>query len=171
LLILAKLVGIWKVKFCQKMNNKNQILLEEAIEMFERTAESLIRLLSETFDLNLSEPHPFGVLIQRQNKLWKGYLEGDWKYHFHGDACKFENMITGQIVDVKINREGNWGTISNFYLFKFIETSNSLKHVYQMIDSEHKVIELLEKMQKEGKLVDIGRPHLRTLILNKKHLR
>lgn len=152
------------------MNRKqNQKLLEEAIERFEQTAESLIQLLSDAFDLDLKDSNPLSKLITRKNNLWKGDLKGNWKYQFHGDACKFENLKTKQLVDVKINRKGNWGTISNFYLFKFIETTDSLSHVFQIIDSEHKVIELLEVMEKEGVLIDIGEPYLRTLILKKTH--
>ena len=153
-----------------KMNKKQkQKLLEEAIVSFGQAAESLVQLLSHTFDLDLKNPNPFGKLITRKNNLWDGHLEGSWKYQFHGDACKFENLQTKQLVDVKINRKGHWGVISNFYLFKFIETTDSLKHVYQIIDSEGQVIELLEEMQKDGVLIDIGEPHFKALNLNKMH--
>lgn len=153
-----------------KMNRtEDQKLLEEAIIDFERTANTLINLLSKTYDLNLCDTRPFEKLITRQNNLWKGNLEGNWKYQFHGDACKFENIETKQIVDVKINRNGNWGTLSNFYLYKYIETTDSLKHVYRKINTEHKVIDLLEELLNLGVLIDIGEPPFSTRILKNTH--
>lgn len=146
---------------------QSQKLLEETIEKFDQTAKNLIQLLSNTFDLDLKESNPLGKLIIRNNNLWKGNLEENWKYQFHGDACKFENIKTKQLVDVKVNRKGNWGTISNFYLFKFIETTDSLKHLFQVINSERKVIELLDEMEKEGVLIDIGEPYFRTINIKK----
>jgi len=152
------------------MDRKNQkIALREAIVEFKQTAENLVQLLSDSFDLDLSNPHPFGKLVVRQNNLWKGKLGENWEYQFHGDACLFTNSITNQIVDVKINRNGNWGTISNFYLFKFIESTTSLKHVFTIVDSEKKIKELLDELLKDKILIDIGEPHFRTLVLNKAH--
>lgn len=152
------------------MDRKEQkILLKKAIIQFEKTAKELIQLLSNSFDLDLSHSNPFERLIIRQNNLWKGKLDKNWKYQFHGDACKFENMVTEQIVDIKINRRENWGAITNFYLLKFIETTDSLKHVFQLINSEKQIMNLLEEMQKERILINIGEQNFRTLILNKAH--
>jgi hypothetical protein len=150
------------------MDRKNQkIALREAIVEFEQTAKKLVQLLSDSFDFDLSTPYPFGKLIDRQTNLWKGKGDENWDYQFHGDACMFTNSVTIQLVDVKINRNGNWGTISNFYLFKFIETTASLKHIFNLIDSEKKVNELLDELLKDEILIDIGEPHFRTLVLNK----
>lgn len=128
--------------------------LKTAIELFDRTANLLIQKLSLKYNLDLSETHPFRKLITRQNDLWKGTLEDHWNYQFHGDACKFINSKSGQILDVKINRKGNYGTISNFYLLKFIETTMELQVAFNSILTETKLSELLIELKSDGVLTD-----------------
>jgi hypothetical protein len=148
-------------------------ILIEAITSFDKKANELIGLLGDEHDLNLESENPFGKLIKRDNNLWKGELKGTWIYQFHGGACKFENKITGQLVDVKINRRGNYGAIDDFYLFKYIETSKELDYIFEKINSEISLINLLAELEKENIIIDIGDSeiHQKTRILNYKLLR
>lgn len=153
------------------MINSTKIAIIEAICLFEQRAEFLINLLAKKFDLDLDDKNPFGMLILRTNNLWNGDLNNDWKYHFHGDACKFENKLNGQIVDVKINRMGHYGIISDFYLFKFIETTNELTELYETIGNESTLIKLIDELEKDKFLINLDKPPFITRILNRDTLK
>ncbi len=140
-------------------------LIIEAIKLFEKTACELISNLAQEHDLDLTRNNPFSKLLSRQNNLWKGALKNNWSYWFHGDACQFENSVTHQLVDVKINRNGNYGVISNFYLFRFIETTESLKETREMIGSFEAFNALVADLEKNKVIIDIGEL-LQTRVLN-----
>jgi hypothetical protein len=152
------------------MTDSLSIILIEAIISFGKTANELISLLASEYDLDLESENPFGKLQTRKNNLWKGQLRNNWSYYFHGDACKFENGITGQLVDVKINRDGNYGTISDFYLFTYIETTGELQYVFERINSENLVTKILTELKESDIIIDIGRFPMETWVLNYKLL-
>ena len=141
-------------------------MLESLIE-FEKQANQLIKLLADKFELNLKEKHPFGQLITRANNLWKGSINEMWNYQFHGDACRFNNIESGQVVDVKINRNGNYGTIHNFGLLHFIQTTKSLNHILKVINTEEIVFETLNILEDKEIIIDLDQPPFSTRILNR----
>ncbi|MEM0576884.1 DUF6896 domain-containing protein [Flavobacterium polysaccharolyticum] len=149
------------------MKTSEEELLIEAIILFEEKASEMINLLAEKFQLDLSRHNPFSKLLLRQNNLWKGNLNEEWIYWFHGDACDFENIKTKQYIHVKINRASNYGAIDNFYLFKFIRTSDSLRNVSEIINSESMFNEILSNLEKNKIVVNIDKWPLQTRVLNK----
>lgn len=125
-----------------------EILLIKAISSFEKKANELIKLLADEFDLDLTSKNPFSKLLNRSNNLWKGVLKSEWVYQFHGDACKFEHVLSNQLLDIKINRSGHYGVISNFYLFEYIKTTKELDYVLKVINTSeifHSTLLCLEK--------------------------
>ena len=151
------------------MTTSEEELLIETIVSFENKANEMIKLLAVEYQINLSERFPFAKLMSRQNNLWKGGLNTNWTYWFHGDACDFENLQTKQYLHVKINRESNYGAIDNFYLFKFMQTTDSLKHASEILKSENVIYEILSSLEKKKIVINIDEWPLKTLILNKKY--
>lgn len=150
------------------MIEESEKLLIDAIIAFEKKAYELIELLANEFDLNLNEKHPFDKIKSRQTELWKGILKGKWYYQLHGDACKFENIESGQLLDIKINRRGNYGTISNYYLLKFIETTSDLKYVHNKINDSESMYNTMTQLEEKELIINIGESPLSldTRILN-----
>lgn len=144
-------------------------MLIEVIQAFEKKANEMIKVLAHEFNLDLKSDQSFQKLTSRQNNLWKGNLKNNWTYCFHGDACDFENIKTKQYLHVKINRKGNFGAIDHFYLYKFLQTSESLKSIYAVINSENYYNELFEEVIKTGILINIHKFPFKTLVLNKKN--
>ncbi|MEN5234282.1 DUF6896 domain-containing protein [Sphingobacterium faecium] len=144
-------------------------MLIEVIQAFEKKANEMITILAHEFNLDLKSDQSFQKLTSRQNNLWKGNLKNSWTYCFHGDSCDFENIKTKQYLHVKINRKGNFGAIDHFYLYKFLQTSESLKSIYAVINSENYYNELFEELIKTGILINIDKFPFKTLVLNKKN--
>lgn len=142
-------------------------LLIEVIQAFENKANEMIKVLAHEFNLDLKSDQSFQKLISRQNNLWKGNLKNSWTYCFHGDACDFENKKTKQYLHVKINRKGNFGTIDHFYLYKFLQTSESLKSIHAGINSENYYNELFSELIKTDILINIDEFPFKTLVLKR----
>lgn len=142
-------------------------LLIEVIQAFENKANEMMKVLAHEFNLDLKSDQSFQKLISRQNNLWKGNLKNSWTYCFHGDACDFENKKTKQYLHVKINRKGNFGAIDHFYLYKFLQTSESLKSIHTIINSENYYNELFSELIKTGILINIDEFPFKTLVLKK----
>lgn len=145
---------------------EKKILIEAIIE-FEKTAKKLIEKLLTEFGVKIEQQNPFNKFISIKNNLQKGNISENWSYWFHGDACEFENSETKQFIYVKINRNGNYGVIDNYNLYKFILTTKSLEYVIQNIESETKFNELIMELEKENIIINIDENEfIKTRVLN-----
>ncbi|MES2864046.1 MAG: hypothetical protein V4666_08005 [Bacteroidota bacterium] len=142
-------------------------LVIEVIQAFENKANEMIKALSVEFNLDLNSENIFDKFITRENNLWKGNLKENWTYLFHGDACDFENTVTNQFLHVKINRNGNYGAIDYFYLYQFLQTTASLKPIYEVIHSKEYFYELLEELIKTEILINTEELPFKTIVLKK----
>jgi len=147
--------------------NSTEKLLLEVIIAFDKKANELVNLMASEYDLDLSLDHPFEKLQSRHKELWKGSIADIWNYQFHGDACKFENKNTKQLLNIKINRRGNYGTISNFYLLKFMETTQSLDYAYKKINNSKIMYETLNALTDKNYIIDANIFETETRVLNK----
>jgi hypothetical protein len=140
----------------------------DAIILFDKKANEIIRLMADEHELDLNSNNPFGKLLSRDNDRWKGELKSNWKYQFHGDACRFDNTVTGQFLDIKINRKGNYGVIDDYYLFKFVETTEELKHIIEIIGSKDEFSKILSELEKDGVIIDLDMSPFSTRVFNPK---
>jgi hypothetical protein len=148
------------------IESQKKIVIEAIID-FKKSAEKLVEKLLFEFEIPLNQENPFSLFLIRQNNLWKGSMKENWFYWFHGDACEFENSETKQLVYVKINRNGNYGVIDNFYLYRFIQTTKSLEYVYKKINSEKILYELILELEKDKIIINIDEIEcLKTRVLN-----
>lgn len=149
------------------IDSRKQLVID-AIKFFEKKANELIFLLADEYDLDLNQTNPFSKLLSIQNDLRKGNLENNWSYYFHGDSCEFLNIMTGQFLDVKINRNGNYGVIDYYYLYRFIETTESLNNVLENIGSKEILYKILEELERDNVIIDIDEFPIRSRVLNYK---
>jgi len=149
-----------------------QNLLIEVIKAFESKAQDLINVLANKFDIDTdrNSNRLFSKLMTRKDNLWRGDIDENWNYWFHGDACDFKNKITGQFLHVKINRNGNFGAIDNYYLYEFLKTTESLKYIYEIINSEKRLYQLLAELLEINVLINVDEFPFKTIILNRKYV-
>jgi len=119
----------------------------KCFELFDKTAHSLMNLMSDTFNINLKNSSELYDLKRNRSEKQRGNLNNEWKYHFHGKGCSFTNSVTNQFLDVQINNGLEFGELDTYYLMKFIQTTKSLKEMSLILNSEsnnmQKVIEIL----------------------------
>lgn len=139
----------------------------EAIISFNNKANEMTSLLAKKYGIDLNQDPQFGKLRSpRIAGLWKGQIVDNWTYWFHGSGCDFQNTDTGQFLYVRIN-EGHYGIIDNYYVYKYIITSESLAHIAAAIPTYDDFNLILNELENDGLLVDIGdlAPRYKSLVL------
>lgn len=147
------------------MTDPAKAALITAIIAFEKTAQDVIRLMAETQGLDLAAKQPFSKLLRRSNGLWKGALPGGWTYQFHGGSCRFENSVTGQFLDVAINK-GSYNAIDDYYLYAFIETTKALETELKTIGDRHNFRTLMAQLESETIITNVGDSFFPVRVLN-----
>lgn len=142
-------------------------LVLEAIILFDKTAKELIKSLAEKYNLDLNSATPFSKLLLRSNSLWRGNLNEEWTYWFHGAHCDFENINSKQYVHTNIIR-GIYGVIDYYYLYKFVQTTESLKHVLEIVNEEDIFYATINKLLDDGMLINLEEFPFKMLVLNDK---
>ena len=146
-------------------------LIIETIICFEKKANEMINLLAKKYSLDLKSTNPFSKLLDRKSNLWRGNLNKEWTYWFHGAHCDFENKNTKQYIHASITYGTHYAVIDNFYLYEFLQTTESLKHIHKVVDSQKIIFETINNLFEEGILVDIEEiPWKKSLVLKKNHL-
>ncbi|WGH76178.1 hypothetical protein P8625_03140 [Tenacibaculum tangerinum] len=142
---INKLVIVPSISTKTVLENLNKFY--QCIELFDKTAHSLMNLMAETFDIDLNNSSEIYDLKKNRSEKQRGQINDEWKYYFHGKGCSFTNIITEQFLDVQIINGLEFGELDAYYLLKFIQTTESLKEMSLILNDEsnnmQKVIEIL----------------------------
>ncbi len=142
---MNKLIIVPSISTKTVLDNLNKFY--KCIELFDKTAHSLMNLMAETFDINLNNSSEIYDLKRNRSDKQRGQINDEWKYHFHGKGCSFTNSKTEQFLDVQIINGLEYGQLDTYYLMKFIQTTDSLKEMSLILNDEsnnmRKVIEIL----------------------------
>lgn len=144
----------WLNRFYVVPSISTQIVLDNleefynAIDLFDKTAHSLMQLMADTFEIDLNK---FEKIYELKTKIisknQRGRIDKDWEYYFHGKGCSFTNTQTNQFLDVQLTNKTELGQLDTYYLMRFIETTDSLESLKKILNSEtvnmRKVIEIL----------------------------
>ena len=137
---------------------KNEVI--EAAESFKKDANALIKVLKAhlkieefpgveqyLFFTNISkeEPDTFkSIEFERISQVWENIqnnsqMSDEWNYMFHGLECRFRNNISGQIVDVFLLFENEYGVLDPYFFSNYILTTpNKFKHLKILIEDPYK---------------------------------
>ena len=83
-----------------------------------------------------------------------GNLGEEWRYSFHGKECRFRNLVTGQVVDMRLDDYENKNVIPDpYFLSQFTHTTNSEVPVSKLIKHDfHNMNRALEILESNGYL-------------------
>tara|TARA_B110000902_G_C14113848_1_gene515419 strand:+ start:64 stop:756 length:693 start_codon:yes stop_codon:yes gene_type:complete len=161
-----KLIIVPSISTKTVLENLNKFY--KCIELFDKTAHSLMNLMANTFDIDLNNSSEIYDLKRNRSDKQRGQINDDWKYHFHGKGCSFTNSITEQFLDVQIINGLEFGELDTYYLMKFIETTESLKEMSLILNDEsnnmQKVIEILRM---KDYLIELPNENFSGLIINR----
>ena len=138
------------------------------IELFDKTAHHLMKIMAETFDINLSNSDEIYDLKMNRSEKQRGKINSEWRYHFHGKGCSFINIKTEQFLDVQIINGLEYGELDNYFLMKFIQTTKSLKKMSLIINNQSKNLrKVIEVLWNNDYLIELPNGTNNELIINR----
>jgi hypothetical protein len=96
----------------------------KCIDLFDKSAHTLMNLMATTFNVNLNNSRELYELKKDRSERQRGRINKEWKYHFHGKGCSFTNLHTGQFLDVQIINGLEFGELDIF--FNEVYTNNGI---------------------------------------------
>jgi len=119
---------------------------------FRQDAIRLMNLMAETFDINLQTLEGLHDVKFKKSKNQRGKLNGEWDYHLHGAECRFENGVTGQVVEVIIIAHPEFGYLDSYFFFKYMQTTKQFQLLAEWFGKHQNVHKALELLVLEGVL-------------------
>jgi hypothetical protein len=96
---------------------------------FRQDANTLMQELADTFHFTINDcgAWPGPVYKTRHNN--KGILNPEWTFYFHGSHCRFENIQTGQVVEVLFTEKPEFGYLNGFFFYNYMRTTARFKNL------------------------------------------
>lgn len=95
---------------------------------------------------------PFDRLLAKILRVFKRKTT-EWEYGFHGGECQFRNMPTGQILEICLGFQNEFGVLDPYFFFQFISTTPGLEKVAKLFnDGFHDTRRALEILEQHGYL-------------------
>ena len=91
-----------------------------------------------------------------------GEMEGGWKYFFHGYACGFGCRRTGQVIEVLLGFEGEFGVLEPWHFFQYLESTRGMEPLARLLgDGYDHTRQALEILTRHGALQTMEDPKTR----------
>lgn len=130
--------------------NKESIYI--CAKAFREDASILMLQLSQKFDFKLTDCGAWPTPVFTTNYKNKGSLNSEWTFYLHGSHCRFDNLKTGQIVEVKYTEKPEFGCLDGFFFFNYIQTTERFKNLANWFVDHLNVYDALEILAEEGTL-------------------
>ena len=113
---------------------------------FRRDANCMMAQLASDFNFEIKSSISFPREVYRHYNN-KGTFREERSSYFHGSHCRFEHLITGQVLEVLFTHSPEFGYIDPFFFLAYIKTTEKHKWLEEVLNEEnvHFTIELLVK--------------------------
>lgn len=131
----------------QILDNKEKIY--KCAKSFRDTANKLMLSLSTTYNFDLETFDDFIYTLRKSHKN-KGVLDENWTYFFHGSECRFENIQTGQIVEIIYVNKPEFGYLDGYFFYNYMLTTQQFKKLAVWFENYLNVWNAIEILSQEG---------------------
>ncbi|MFW2172431.1 DUF6896 domain-containing protein [Acinetobacter guillouiae] len=85
-------------------------------------------------------------------------LSEDWSFFVHGEHCMFENLITGQILEVSLGNKESIGNLDPYFFYNFLKTTFEFNHLTKyFVNPFSSTLDFFEKLERQKILtIDFG---------------
>ncbi len=145
------------------MTNIPYKILDElllAMEIYNKNARHLIdKLIIETNQPQKTEIVLGNYCYIQNAELFNGreHLSDDWSFNVHGEHCLFENIDTGQRLEVSLVDKSSVDNLDPYFFYNFLETTESLKHLTKYLGHPFNgTFELFKDLERQKILTHIS---------------
>ncbi|MDI9877765.1 DUF6896 domain-containing protein [Flectobacillus rivi] len=102
----------------------NQAFFEQCAKDYRQLGEELIYKLVDELNLELNKDFPLETFNQLiREKRGKGQVS-DWTYYVHGFHCSFNNIETGQYIEVSLVFGLEFGVLDPLFFMDFVKSTS-----------------------------------------------
>lgn len=143
--------------------NRRNII--SAARAFRKDANDLMESLAlrNNFSLAAGEGFPPTVYCHKRNNI--GFLNDEWQYYFHGAECRFENMCTGQVVELIYTTKPEFGFLDGYFFFNYMCTTEKHKSLGRWFQNDGNVYKAINLLADKGLLTRVHMDHTTRIIL------
>jgi hypothetical protein len=131
----------------------NSLFFEQCAKDYRVLATQLISELAGKFNETIDSEnamHTFGK-YKRSRQTGIGIM-GSWKYRLHGSDCRFENIETGQTIEVYLLTRLEFGALDPYFFVEYIKTTKKYRPLpVEFYEDFWDGDRILEKMLQLGK--------------------
>ena len=145
-----------------KMNDATILTVQEIIankeniyscaKAFREDANTLMVQLSQKFNFNLNDCGAWPTAVYKTDFYKKGMLNAEWTFFLHGSHCRFDNLQTGQAVEVYYTEKPEFGRLDGFFFYNYMQTTNTFNNLARWFNNHVNVNKALEILSSEGTL-------------------
>ncbi len=132
------------------LENKDSIYL--CAKAFRDDANTLMFELAQKFDFNINDCGAWPETVYKTRYNNKGILNLEWTFYIHGSHCRFENLQTGQVVEVLYVEKPEFGFLDGFFFYNYMQTTDKFKDLASWFISHTNVYDAIEILSEEGTL-------------------
>jgi hypothetical protein len=134
--------------------DKKEIILE-CVKAFREDANNLMTQLSKDYNFSLEPEESFSREVYAHKYNNKGVFRNEWTYYFHGSECKFDNIITGQIVEIIIIAKPEFGFLDGYFFYNYMATTERFKKLANWFENHTNVWDAIRILADENILTTI----------------
>jgi hypothetical protein len=130
-----------------------------AMDNYKAIAEVLIEKLITETDQPEKEKINLGHYYEIQDADFlngQKALSGDWSFFVHGEHCMFENLRSGQILEVSLGNKESIGNLDPYFFYNFLKTTVELNHLTKyFVNPFSSTLDFFEKLERENILTTV----------------
>jgi len=137
----------------------HQDFFEKCAKDYRNLAKRLINELAQHLEIEINPDSPldsFNFLKRREHRPEKNFIE-DWRYYVHGFHCCFENIKTGQVIEVSLVNGLEFGALDPYFFTGFVKSTPDYKPLpIEIFEDYADGVRILEKMEEIGKFEKVN---------------
>jgi hypothetical protein len=137
----------------------HQDFFEKCAKDYRNLAKRLINELAQHLEIEINPDSPldsFNFLKRREHRPKKNIIE-DWRYYVHGFHCCFENIKTGQVIEVSLVNGLEFGALDPYFFTGFVKSTSGYKPLpIEIFEDYADGVRILEKMEEIGKFEKVN---------------
>lgn len=130
--------------------------LYECAKAFRQDANYLMRLMADTFGIDLVTLDGLQELKHKKSEKQRGKLNKDWNYYLHGAECRFEHTKSKQVVEVIVITKPEFGYLDCYFFYNYMATTERFKNLAAYFNNDyHNICKAIDLLVFEGILTRV----------------
>lgn len=135
-------------------------ILLEAMDTYVAIGHKLIKkLINETVQSKIEEIKSGHYFLISNAEIFSGedHLSDNWYFDVHGEHCLFENLKTGQKIEVSLGNEDSIGNIDPYFFYDFLKTTDNLAYLAEYFKNPFKdMLTFFEQLEEQRILIHVS---------------